>query len=140
MFASTWEKFEVEVLTGEKRAMPVWSVTDRTVRNWLKGAVNAASREGVTFTVEISPHTFRHSFAMHLLYGHTPPKVLQSLMGHEKYESTEVYTKVFALDLTASQNVTFTLPVDSALLLRESARTGVISGVHQSGNPPGRPG
>lgn len=58
---------------------------------------------------------------MHLLYSHTPPKVLQSLMGHEKYESTEVYTKVFVLDVAASQNVTFILPVDSALqLLREN--------------------
>lgn len=121
LFASTREKFETDTLTGEKRAMPVWSVTDRTVRNWLKGAVNQAERDGVTFTVEISPHTFRHSFAMHLLYDHTPPKVLQSLMGHEKYESTEVYTRVFALDVAASQNVTFTLPVGDALqLLRDN--------------------
>lgn len=121
LFASTREKFEVDALTGEKRAMPVWSVTDRTVRNWLKGAVNHAERDGVSFTVEISPHTFRHSFAMHLLYGHTQPKVLQSLMGHEKYESTEVYTRVFALDVAASQNVTFTLPVGDALqLLRDN--------------------
>jgi integrase len=121
LFASTREKFEIDTLTGEKRAMPLWSVTDRTVRNWLKGAVNQAERDGVSFTVEISPHTFRHSFAMHLLYGHTPPKVLQSLMGHEKYESTEVYTRVFALDVAASQNVTFTLPVGDALqLLRDN--------------------
>ncbi|MCP2006211.1 UNVERIFIED_ORG: integrase [Buttiauxella agrestis ATCC 33320] len=122
LFASTREKFETDALTGGKRAMPVWSVTDRTVRNWLKGAVNEASRDGVTFTVEISPHTLRHSFAMHLLYGHTPPKVLQSMMGHEKYESTEVYTKVFALDVAASQNVTFTLPVAEALLLLREKR------------------
>ncbi|MEZ2578442.1 tyrosine-type recombinase/integrase [Buttiauxella ferragutiae] len=121
LFASAREKFETDTLTGEKRAMPVWHVTDRTVRNWLKGAVNQASHDGVTFTVDISPHTFRHSFAMHLLYSHTPAKVLQSLMGHEKYESTEVYTKVFALDVAASQKVTFTLPVDSALqLLRDN--------------------
>jgi len=121
LFASTRERFEVDTLTGEKRAMPVWNVTDRTVRNWLKAAVDRAERDGIRLSIEISPHTFRHSFAMHLLYGHTPPKVLQSLMGHEKYESTEVYLKVFSLDVAASQNVTFTLPVDSALqLLRDN--------------------
>lgn len=121
LFASTKEKFEIDTLTGEKRALPVWNITDRTVRNWLKGAVSEASRDGVTFTVEVSPHTFRHSFAMHLFYGYTPPKVVQSLMGHEKFESTEVYTRVFALDVAASQNVTFTLPVGDALqLLRDN--------------------
>lgn len=58
---------------------------------------------------------------MHRLHGRTPPKILQSPMGHERYESTEVYTKVFALDAAASQNVTFTLPVGDALqLLRDS--------------------
>jgi integrase len=122
LFASTKEKFEIDAVTGEKRALPVWNVTDRTVRNWLKAAVDRAARDGVTLSIEVSPHTFRHSFAMHLLYGHTPPKVLQALMGHEKSESTEVYTKVFALDVAASQKVTFTLPVAEALLLLRENR------------------
>lgn len=43
-------------------------------------------------------------------------------MGHEKYESTEVYIRVFALDVAASQNVTFTLPVGDALLLLRDNR------------------
>lgn len=115
LFASTREKFEIDALTGEKRALPVWNITDRTVRNWLNAVVDRAHRDGVTLSIEVSPHTFRHSYAMHLLYGHTPPKVLQSLMGHEKSESTEVYTKVFALDVAASQNVMFTLPVAEAM-------------------------
>jgi integrase len=75
------------------------------VRNWLTAAVDDAGRHGVRFSIEISPHTFRHSFAMHLLYGHVHPKILQGLMGHEKYESTEVYLKVFALDVAASHQV-----------------------------------
>lgn len=120
LFASTREKFEVDAVSGEKRALPVWNITDRTVRNWLKAAVERAERDGVKLTIEVSPHTFRHSFAMQLLYGHTPPKVLQSLMGHEKYESTETYTKVFALDVAASQNIRFTLPVAEALQLMHS--------------------
>ncbi|EJJ0662650.1 tyrosine-type recombinase/integrase, partial [Cronobacter sakazakii] len=80
-------------------------------------AVDAAGRDGVRFSIAVTPHTFRHSFAMHLLYGHVHPKVLQGLMGHEKYESTEVYTKIFALDVAASQQVRFTMDTPDALQL-----------------------
>ncbi|WP_242672355.1 tyrosine-type recombinase/integrase [Citrobacter freundii] len=71
----------------------------------------------ITGANNVSPHTFRHSFAMHLLYGHVHPKVLQGLLGHEKFESTEVYTKIFALDVAASQQLRFTLDTQDALQL-----------------------
>ncbi|VUS85628.1 Tyrosine recombinase XerD [Klebsiella pasteurii] len=96
--------------------MPVWGVTDRTVRNWIERAVSAAERDGVRFSIAVSPHTFRHSFAMHLLYGHVHPNVLQGLMGHEKFESTR-YTKIFALDVAASQQIRFNLDTLEALQL-----------------------
>ncbi|POF75011.1 resolvase [Escherichia coli] len=75
----------------------IWEVTDRTVRTWIGEAVAAAAADGVTFSVPVTPHTFRHSYAMHMLYAGIPLKVLQSLMGHKSISSTEVYTKVFAL-------------------------------------------
>jgi len=117
LFASTKERFEDDPITGERRAMPVWAVTDRTVRNWLNRAVDAAGRDGVLFSTEISPHSFRHSFAMHLLYGHVHPKILQGLLGHEKSESTEVYLRIFALDVAAGQQVRFTLDAAAAVAL-----------------------
>lgn len=117
LFASTKEQFEDDPITGERRAQPVWKVTDRTVRNWLVRAVDAANRDGVKLSIDVSPHTFRHSFAMHLLYGHVHPKVVQGLLGHEKFESTEVYTKIFALDVAASQQLRFTLDTNDALLM-----------------------
>lgn len=40
---------------------------------------------------------------MHLLYGHVHQKVLPRGLGHEKFESTAVDTKIFALDVAASQ-------------------------------------
>ncbi|MCV9905668.1 tyrosine-type recombinase/integrase [Leclercia adecarboxylata] len=122
LFASTRERFEDDKLIGEHRAMPVWGVTDRTVRNWLERAVDAAERDGVRFSIPVSPHTFRHSFAMHLLYGHVHPKILQVLMGHKKFESTEVYTKIFALDVAASQQVRFSLDTQDALQLLRGNR------------------
>lgn len=122
LFASTREEFEADAETGERRALPVWTVSDRTVRNWIGRAVNDAARAGIRLSIDVSPHTFRHSFAMHMLYNHVHPKVLQALLGHEKHESTEVYTKVFALDVSAGQQVRFSLDTESALrLLRENA-------------------
>ncbi|WP_223240725.1 tyrosine-type recombinase/integrase, partial [Klebsiella michiganensis] len=63
------------------------------------------------------PHTFRHSYAMHMLYAGIPLKVLQSLMGHKSISSTEVYTKVFALDVAARHRVQFQMPGDEAVAL-----------------------
>jgi len=37
----------------------------------------------VTFSVPVTPHSFRHSYSMHMLYNGIPLKVLQSLMGHK---------------------------------------------------------
>lgn len=83
----------------------------------LSEAVEAAAADGVTFSVPVTPHTFRHSYAMHMLYAGIPLKVLQSLMGHKSISSTEVYTKVFALDVAARHRVQFQMPGDEAVAL-----------------------
>lgn len=54
---------------------------------------------------------------MHMLYAGIPLKVLQSLMGHKSISSTEVYTKVFALDVAARHRVQFAMPEAEAVAL-----------------------
>jgi len=90
------------------RRRPLFDVSRKTAWLWLQQAEKRAGDEGIQFALPaLNPKTFRHSFAMHLFFNHVPPKVVQAYLGHERYESTEVYLKVFALDVAPQMGVTF---------------------------------
>ncbi|KAA5922131.1 site-specific integrase [Pantoea sp. Bo_2] len=100
-----------------RRATPMWDVASQeTPRNWIRAAVRRAEQDGVIFSVRpVTPHTFRHSFAVHLLMNGVHIKQVQALMGHKRLENTEVYTRIFALDVTP--DLSFSMSSDAALEL-----------------------
>jgi integron integrase len=66
----------------------------------LQKAVKAAvNRAGIT--KKVGCHTFRHSFATHLLENGVNIRVVQELMGHADVKTTEIYTHVMAKDIHA---------------------------------------
>lgn len=49
-------------------------------------------------SINITCHTFRRSYAIHLLLHGRPLKIVSQFLGHKSIESTEIYTKVLTAD------------------------------------------
>ena len=66
--------------------------TTRTAQNWVARAVNRAVEAGeFPMGRRISTHTFRHSYARHMLAYGIPINVLSRWLGHANLSTTMVY-------------------------------------------------
>jgi integrase/recombinase XerD len=65
------------------------TLSDRHIRRIVKTHAVAA---GIRKAEEIHPHTLRHSYATHLQNSGTPLNVIQGMLGHERIETTTIYT------------------------------------------------
>jgi len=86
-----------------ERPLLVKEYTDSTV--FLNARGRALTRMGIWKIIrsyvkmagigkEVSPHTFRHSFATHLLEGGADLRAVQEMLGHANIVTTEIYTHV----------------------------------------------
>ena len=73
---------ETDVLIVSQRGKPLSRVA----------AWNIVKKRGEAELPSISPHTFRHSYATHLLEGGIDLRVLQELLGHASVTTTQMYT------------------------------------------------
>ncbi len=65
------------------------TLSDRHIRRIVKSHARVAN---VRKWEEIHPHTLRHSYATHLQNNGVPLNVIQSMLGHERIETTTIYT------------------------------------------------
>ena len=78
--------YEDYVFISERLKKPLSRIT---VFHIIKELVSDAGINKV-----VSPHTFRHSFATHLLEGGANLRIIQAMLGHESISTTEIYTHI----------------------------------------------
>ena len=78
--------YEDYIFISERLKKPLSRIM---VFHFIKGLV-----EQVGIKKNVSPHTFRHSFATHLLEGGANLRVIQAMLGHESISTTEIYTHI----------------------------------------------
>jgi integrase/recombinase XerD len=88
---------------------PVEPLSARQLCRAVRAAAQAAG-----IKKRVSPHTLRHSFATHLLEQDVDIRVIQTLLGHAKLDTTALYTRVANTTIRA-----VTSPLDRLALLIE---------------------
>ena len=101
------EKISVDPRGGEKRRH---HVAERNLQNAVKDAIRASG-----IAKAESCHTFRHSFATHLLENGYDIRTVQELLGHKEVATTMIYTHV-----CNRPGLTVRSPVDYSPLARQS--------------------
>jgi len=111
------EEFFIEGLKGGE-------YSESSIRKFLKTSLRVAG-----ILKKVTPHTFRHSYATHLLENGVALRRIQELLGHSKPETTMIYTHVTRKSLLDVQS-----PLDTILLSLDE-KNKKESNLRLSGNP-----
>lgn len=82
----------------KEEALFVTSLGKRFSRNTLTRIIREYAR-AAEIHKKVSAHTFRHTFAAHMIRGGARVRYVQEILGHEKLSTTRIYTKVYVADL-----------------------------------------
>lgn len=74
-------------------------LTTRNIQKIIKNTAKAAQ-----INKKVTPHTLRHSYATHLLESGTDIRIIQTLLGHENLNTTQIYTHVSTEELKKVKN------------------------------------
>ena len=81
----------IQITTGEEDILFLNRRGSRLTRVMIFLMLKALVKKA-GITKNISPHTFRHSFATHLVEGGADLRAVQEMLGHESITTTEIYT------------------------------------------------
>jgi len=88
--------FQTKRAKTSKRALPK-AISRRTALRWCETAL-VKLKEHYSPGIEVTPHTFRHSFAVNALLHGKDLKTISGWLGHASVKETERYLKVLSTD------------------------------------------
>ena len=98
------KKYRIDLLKGnDVKELFISRNGRKLTRAMVNKIINKWSREA-RITKSISPHTFRHSFATHLIEAGADIRFVQEMLGHADISTTQLYTQLDRTTLKEEYN------------------------------------